>query len=113
MWKKYFKLVKVKPGKIVTQQFGVLDFSTNNLNVDHLKILFENDFRYLEITEEGKKVLYGIDAVDDMLPIPLPEIVTEIILPSVVEPVLMQEPDQQKPEAEPISKKRKNKRSSQ
>ncbi len=30
MWKRYFKFIKLKPGKVVTAQFGEIDFSADN-----------------------------------------------------------------------------------
>jgi hypothetical protein len=60
MWKKYFKFIRLKPGRVVTTLFGELDFSRDNLPVETIRALYENDFPYLEITEAGKAELYGI-----------------------------------------------------
>jgi len=60
MWRRYFKLIKLRPGKVINQEFGEIDFRKDNIPVDTLKKLFESDFPYLEITDEGKEVLYGI-----------------------------------------------------
>ena len=60
MWKRYFKFVKLKPGRVVTQMFGEIDFSHENIPLETLKALYESDFPYLEITSEGKHKLYGI-----------------------------------------------------
>lgn len=60
MWKRYFKIIKLRPGRVVTQQFGELDFSSDKIPVETVKALYENDFPYLEITPEGEKELYGI-----------------------------------------------------
>jgi len=59
MWKQYFKFVKLKPGKVVTSQFGEIDFSADNIGIEIIKTLYENGFPYLEITEEGKAELFG------------------------------------------------------
>lgn len=59
MWQKYFKLKKIVPGRVVTRH-GTIDFSKNNLSLELLKTLYESDFPYLEITDEGMKTLYGI-----------------------------------------------------
>lgn len=67
MWTKYFKVIKVRPGKIVTSSHGELDFSRDNISVEICKELFESDFPYLEITEEGKKELYGIEPKADIV----------------------------------------------
>ena len=60
MWKRYFKFVKLKPGKVVTTLFGEIDFSADNIGIEIIKALYNNDFPYLEITEEGKTELYGV-----------------------------------------------------
>ena len=59
MWRKYFKLVKLVPGKVIVQGFGTIDFS-GDVAVETCKKLYENDFEYLEITEDGKRELYGV-----------------------------------------------------
>ncbi|MEI7424184.1 MAG: hypothetical protein WCK18_18925 [Prolixibacteraceae bacterium] len=59
MWKRYFKFIKLRPGRVVTQQFGELDFSSDKIPLETIKALYENDFPYLEITPEGKE-LYGV-----------------------------------------------------
>lgn len=61
MWKEYFKIIKLKPGRVVTALFGELDFSRDDLPLQKVKALYENDFPYLEITELGKQELYGIE----------------------------------------------------
>ena len=58
MWKRYFKFIKLKPGKVVTAQFGEIDFSADNIGIEIIQALYENGFPYLEITEEGKAGLY-------------------------------------------------------
>lgn len=63
MWKQYFKFVKLKPGKVVTAQFGIIDFSADTIGIEIIKSLYENGFPYLEITETGKVELYGVEAV--------------------------------------------------
>jgi len=59
MWKSYFKFVKLKPGRVVTTQFGEIDFSADSIGIEIIKALYENGFPYLEITAEGKAELYG------------------------------------------------------
>lgn len=59
MWKQYFKFVKLKPGKVITTQFGEIDFSADHIGIEIIKVLYENGFPYLEITETGKSELYG------------------------------------------------------
>lgn len=61
MWRKYFNFIKLVPGKVVVPKHGTIDFSKDNLSLDLLKSLYENKFRYLEITAEGNKYFYGIE----------------------------------------------------
>jgi len=63
MWKQYFKFVKLKPGKVVTSQFGEIDFNADRIGTEIIKSLYENGFPYLEITEKGKTEIYGIEPV--------------------------------------------------
>jgi hypothetical protein len=60
MWRKYFRLVKLIPGKVVVPKFGIIDFRRDDLSVDLCKALFEKDFEYLEITPLGEAEFYGI-----------------------------------------------------
>ena len=60
MWQKYFKFIKLEPGKVVVPKYGTIDFSKDNLSLDLLKTLHENNFPYLKITKLGKEKLYGI-----------------------------------------------------
>ncbi|MGQ7868715.1 hypothetical protein [Sunxiuqinia sp. sy24] len=73
MWRKYFKLKRLVPGRVVTQRFGALDFS-GEISVETCKALYEDDFPYLEITEKGKQELYGseVEASDPVFE-PLPD----------------------------------------
>ena len=59
MWKKYFRVVKLVPGQVVVPGYGTIDFSKDNISVEVCRKLFESDFPYLAITEEGKNFLYG------------------------------------------------------
>jgi hypothetical protein len=59
MWRRYFKLVKLVPGKVIVQGYGTLDFA-GDIPVETCKALYETDFEFLEITALGKKELYGI-----------------------------------------------------
>lgn len=63
MWKQYFKFVKLKPGRVVTAQFGEIDFSADKIGIEIIKALYESGFPYLEITKSGKSELYGIEPV--------------------------------------------------
>jgi hypothetical protein len=60
MWRKYFRLVRLVPGKVVVPKFGIIDFRHDDLSVDLCKTLFEKDFEYLDITPLGEAEFYGI-----------------------------------------------------
>jgi len=60
MWQNYFKLIRLKPGRVITHLYGEIDFSRDNLSLEVLKKLYESDFPYLEITPLGKTKIYGI-----------------------------------------------------
>ncbi len=72
MWTKYFKIVKIRRGRVVTPSHGEIDFSRDDISIEICKELFEDDFPYLEITEEGKRELYGIEPPTDLVE-PAPE----------------------------------------
>lgn len=59
MWKLYFNFVKLKPGRVITAQFGEIDFSADKIGIEIIKALYDNGFPYLEITRSGKSELYG------------------------------------------------------
>lgn len=61
MWRKYFKLIKIVPGVVITRLFGRIDFRNDNLKISDLLQLYENDFPYLELTDEGRRFFYGIE----------------------------------------------------
>lgn len=61
MWQKYFKLKGLVPGRVIVSGYGEIDFSRSDVPVETCKRLFENDFEFLEITEEGKRYLYGTE----------------------------------------------------
>lgn len=60
MWRKYFKLKGLVPGKVVVPVHGTIDFS-GTVPVETCKELYEDDWPFLDITDEGKQVLYGIE----------------------------------------------------
>jgi len=65
MWQEYFRFVKLKPGKVFTALLGEIDFRSDSIPLEKIKQLYDNDFPYLEITEEGKSELYGINPVNE------------------------------------------------
>jgi len=60
MWKDYFKMIKLVPGRVVISGHGTVDFSRDDIPVALIKKLYENDFPYLELTPRGKEKLYGL-----------------------------------------------------
>jgi len=50
---------------VITSQCGDIDFRSDNISIETIKKLYESDFPYLQITELGKKELYGIDPVTE------------------------------------------------
>ena len=67
MWKKYFKIIGIKPGVIIyPRPFGRIDFSSDNLDINLLKRLVEDDrnLPYLVMTDEGIDHFYD-DTPDD------------------------------------------------
>ncbi len=68
MWSEYFKVIGIRPGKVVVPRYGTLDFSKPDLPEATLLDLCENNFPYLEITEKGKEKFYGIKPVSEENP---------------------------------------------
>jgi hypothetical protein len=58
MWQEYFKVVKIKPGRVNTALFGLIDFSQPNIPLEKIVALYESDFPYLEITPKGMEAIY-------------------------------------------------------
>ena len=48
------------PGRVVVPGRGTIDFSRPDVPLEMVRELYENDFPYLDITEEGKEVIYDI-----------------------------------------------------
>ena len=53
---KYFSLKGIEPGRIVTKQFGIIDFR-EKVPLEKLKQLYKAGFPYLELPNEGAKRL--------------------------------------------------------
>ena len=54
-WKSKFQLVGVKPGVIVTQQYGPIDFSRDDIAIEKCERLVKEGFAYLKpIVKEDK-----------------------------------------------------------
>jgi hypothetical protein len=39
MWNKYFKFIKLKPGRVVTALLGEIDFSRDDIPLEKIKML--------------------------------------------------------------------------
>ena len=59
MWQRYFRVVKLIPGRVHIKGFGILDFSRDKISTEVCLKLLESGFPYLEITEEGRNFFYG------------------------------------------------------
>ena len=55
-----FKFIKLRRGRVITPSHGEIDFSADNIGIEICKVLFDMGFPYLELTELGKKEMYGI-----------------------------------------------------
>ena len=60
MWTDYFIFIKLRRGRVITPSHGKIDFSRDDIPIETCKELFEKGFTYLELTELGKRELYGI-----------------------------------------------------
>jgi hypothetical protein len=47
-WTEKYKVIGVKPGKIHTRKFGIIDFSKDSIPVEKCDKLYESGFPYLE-----------------------------------------------------------------
>ena len=63
MWTKYFNFIKLRRGRVIVSVHGEIDFSRDDIPVEICKELFDKGFPYLELTEFGKRELYGIEQV--------------------------------------------------
>jgi hypothetical protein len=53
-------MIKLRRGRVITPSHGEIDFNRDDISVETCKDLFDRGFPYLELTELGKKELYGI-----------------------------------------------------
>jgi hypothetical protein len=58
MWKQYFKLKKIKPGRIMVYGFGTIDFSNEDLPVELVHSIYQQNFPFLELTDKGQEKFY-------------------------------------------------------
>lgn len=59
-WTKYFKVIGIEPGPVITHRFGLIDFSDTSLPVEKMLKLYEDKCPYLQPTKQGTEFLYGI-----------------------------------------------------
>jgi len=60
MWTDYFNFIKLRRGRVITPSHGEIDFSRDDIPVETCKKLYDHGFPNLELTELGKKELYGV-----------------------------------------------------
>ena len=63
MWTQYFNFIKLRRGRVIVPIHGEIDFSRDDISLKICKELYEKGFPYLELTEFGKRELYGIEQV--------------------------------------------------
>ena len=81
----YFKLNGIKPGRVVTARFGVIDFS-RPVDLETLKLLYHEGFPYLKLTSEGKKALLNKSITDLSATMPPEGIIAPVIKKTVAKP---------------------------
>lgn len=96
MWTRFFKLKKITPGEVHTRLLGVIDFANPDLPVEKVQKLYENDSPYLEITPEGRRVLYGDHSKDDAPVIEKSDKAKSDFTISKPKPEIVKSPDQSK-----------------
>lgn len=57
LWTTYYKVVGIKPGKVVVPGIGEVDLSNEKLPVEFVQKIHDKGCQFLELTEEGKKML--------------------------------------------------------
>ena len=55
-WTTYYKVVGIKPGKVVIPGTGEVDLSDEKLSLDMVRRIHNKGCHFLELTEEGKKM---------------------------------------------------------
>ena len=59
MWTRYFNFIKLRRGRVIVPIHGEIDFSADNIGIEICRELYDRGFPYLELTDKGKKELYG------------------------------------------------------
>ena len=55
MWREYFKLKNIIPGRVHFARFGIIDFRRDDLDLQVLRSLVSEGSPYLELTPEGEE----------------------------------------------------------
>jgi hypothetical protein len=55
MWRAYFKLKNIIPGRVHFARFGIIDFRRDDLDLQVLRQLVSDGSPYLELTPEGEE----------------------------------------------------------
>lgn len=63
MWQKYFNVIKITPGRIVSPRFGTIDLANPNIKLEIITQLYEDNCPYLQITPLGLQEIYDITPV--------------------------------------------------
>jgi hypothetical protein len=61
MWTDHFRFIKLRRGRVITPSHGEIDFCRDDISVETCKELYEKGFPYLELTELGKREMFGIE----------------------------------------------------
>jgi hypothetical protein len=69
MWQNYFKLIKLKPGRVNTALLGLIDFRNPNIPLATIQALYESDFPYLQLTPLGESEIYGVTPLAPLAPL--------------------------------------------
>lgn len=59
MWQKYFKVIRIVPGRVVVPGTGTIDLRMENIPVELCKKLYDSGFPYLELTDLDREELYN------------------------------------------------------
>ena len=59
-WRRFFSVKGIQPGEIISPRHGSIDFRRDDLDPDFLLKLWEEDFPYLELTQEGERHFFGL-----------------------------------------------------
>jgi len=58
MWRQYFKLINIIPGRVHFARHGMIDFRKDDLDPYVLKHIMDDGSPYLELTREGEQFFH-------------------------------------------------------